>query len=72
MSGLGCTQGSSDLKESLRTQLMQRFPQREILQAGEVAFELGEPPFSRMTLAVEASFGHGNDEATILQGCHGP
>ena len=39
MSGLGCTQGSSDLKESLRTQLMQRFPQREILQAGEFAFE---------------------------------
>jgi hypothetical protein len=39
MSGLDCIQRASDLKDSLRTQLMQRFPQREILQAGEFAFE---------------------------------
>ena len=52
MSGLGCTQGSSDLKESLRTQLMQRFPQREILQAGEFAFE-PDQELQALTLAAD-------------------
>src|SRR5215510_3816773 len=39
MSGLDRTEGVADLKERLRTQLMQRFPQREIQQVDEFAFE---------------------------------